>query len=60
MASPKYFFLNLSMNYSSLKSAKIDFQSQFIMSEIIQIFLDFFFIEECQFRSTLFVIDIFW
>ena len=34
-------------------------QSQFSMSEIIRIFLNFFFIEEYQFRSTFFVIDIF-
>ena len=38
---------------------KFDFQSQFSMSKIIRIFL-IFFIEEYQFRSTFFVIDIFW
>ena len=37
-----------------------DFQSQFSMSKIIQIFLIFFFIEEYQFRGMFFVIDIFW
>ena len=30
------------------------------MSKIIRIFLNFFFIEEYQFRGTFFVIDIFW
>ena len=34
-----------------------DFQSQFSMSKIIRIFLNFFFIEEYQFRRTFFVID---
>ena len=34
---------------------KFDFQSQFSMSKIIQIFLNFFFIEEYQFRSTFFL-----
>ena len=37
-----------------------DFQSQFSMSKIIQICLNFFFIEEFDFRGTPFVIDIFW
>ena len=37
-----------------------DFQSQFSMSKIIQIFLIFFFIEEYQFRGIFVVIDIFW
>ena len=37
-----------------------DFQSQFSMSKIIRIFLNFFFIEEYQFRGMFFVIDIFW
>ena len=41
------------------KVPKFDFQSQFSMSKIIRIFLNFFFIEEYQFRSTFFVIDIF-
>ena len=39
---------------------KMDFQSQFSTSKIIWIFLNFFFIEEYKFRSTFFVIDIFW
>ena len=30
------------------------------MSKVIQIFLIFFFIEDYDFRGTLFVIDIFW
>ena len=38
----------------------LDFQSEFSMSKIIRIFLNFFFIEEYQFRSTFFVIGIFW
>ena len=37
-----------------------DFQSQFSMSKIIRIFLNFFFIGEYQFRGMFFVIDIFW
>ena len=37
-----------------------DFQSEFSMSKIIRIFLNFFFIEEYQFRGTYIVIGIFW
>ena len=37
-----------------------DFQSQFSMSKIIRIFLNFFLIEEYQFRGIFVVIDIFW
>ena len=37
-----------------------DFQSQYYMSKIIQIFLKIFFIEEYQFRGTYIVIGIFW
>ena len=37
-----------------------DFQSQFSMSKIIRIFLNFFFIEEYQFRGMFFVVDISW
>ena len=37
-----------------------DFQSDFSMSKIIQIFLKKFFIEEYQFRGTYIVIGIFW
>ena len=47
------------VNREVLKVPKFDFQSQFSMSKIIQIFLNFFFIEEYKFRSTFFVIDIF-
>ena len=43
---------------SCQKLPKFDFQSQFSMSKIIRIFLNLFFIEEYQFRSTFFVIDI--
>ena len=42
-----------------LKVQKMDFQSQFSTSKIIQIFLKNI-IEEYEFRDTLFVIDIFW
>jgi hypothetical protein len=41
------------------KVPKFDFQSQFSMSKIIGIFLNFFFIEEYELRSTFVVIDIF-
>ena len=37
-----------------------DIQSQFSTSKIIRIFLNFFFIEEYQFRGMFFVIDILW
>ena len=37
-----------------------DFQSQFVMSKIIRIFLKIFFIEEYQFRGIFVVIEIFW
>jgi hypothetical protein len=40
------------------KVPKFDFQSQFSISKIIGLFL-FFFLEEYQFRSTFFVIEIF-
>ena len=36
------------------------FQSQFSMSDILRIFLNFFFIEEYQYMGMFFVIDIFW
>ena len=36
------------------KVRKMDFQSQFSMSKIIRIFLNFFFTEEYKFRSTFF------
>ena len=42
------------------KGPKFDFQSQFSKSKIIQVFLNFFFIEEYQFRGMFFVADIFW
>ena len=42
------------------KLQNFDFQSQFFMSKIIRIFPKKFFIEQHQFRSTFFVIDIFW
>jgi hypothetical protein len=41
------------------KVPKSDFHSQFSMSKIIQIFLNFFFIEEDQFRRRFFVSVIF-
>ena len=50
-------------DWGGVKKCKItqplDFQSQFSILKIISIFLKFFFIEEYQFRSTFFVIDIF-
>ena len=36
-----------------------DFQSQFSMSKIIRIFLNFFFIEEYQFKGMFYGVDIF-
>ena len=42
------------------KVPKSDFQRQFSMSNIIRIFLIFFFIEEYQFRGSFFIIVIFW
>ena len=48
------------MSKSCQKWQNSDFQSQFSMSKIIQIFLKICFIEEYDFRGTLFVIDIFW
>jgi hypothetical protein len=41
------------------KVPKFDFQSQFSSSEIIQIFLNLFFIEIYQFKGTFILIDIF-
>ena len=37
----------------------MDFQSQFSMSKIIRIFLNFFFIEEYKFRSTFLLLAFF-
>ena len=55
--------LELSL-WGGVKKCKItqplNFQSQLSISKIVRIFLNFFFIEEYQFRSTSFVIDIFW
>ena len=47
------------LSKSCQKWQNSDFQSQFSMSKIIRIFLEIFFIEEYDFRGTLFVIDIF-
>ena len=44
---------------SCQKVPKSDFQSQFSASKIIRIFCIFSFIEEYEFRSTFFVVDIF-
>ena len=41
------------------KVRKLDFQSEFSKSKIIRNFLNFFFIEEYQFRGIVVVIDIF-
>ena len=54
-----YWILSFGLTASWQKVPKFDFQSQFSMSKIIRIFLNFFFIEEYQFRSTFFVIDFF-
>ena len=53
---PKKF---LSLELSCQKWQNSDFQSQFSMSKNIRIFLKKNFIEEYDFRGTLFVIDIF-
>jgi hypothetical protein len=45
---------------SCQKGQNSDFQSQFSVPKIIQIFLRIFLIIKYDFRSTLFVIDIFW
>ena len=42
------------------KVPRFNFQSQFSSSKIIGILLNFFFIEQYQFRSTFFVFNIFW
>ena len=55
-----YWKLRIGLMGSCQKMPKFDFRSQFSMSRIIQIFLNFCFIEGCQFRSTVFVTDIFW
>ena len=47
------------MSKSCQKLQYSDFQSQFSMSKIIQIFLNFVFIEKYHFRSTFFVIHTF-
>ena len=52
--------MNLRSKSSDRKMTIFDFQSQFPMSKIIRIFLNFFFIEEYQFRGMFFVIGIFW
>ena len=59
---PLFFFwqINVGLAGGDWKILISDLQSQFSMSKIIRIFLIFFFIEEYDFRGTLFVIDIFW
>ena len=52
--------INIRSKSSDQKMPISDFQSQFSMSKIIRIFLNFFFIEEYQFRGMFFFIDIFW
>ena len=37
-----------------------DIQSQFSTSKIIRTFLNFFFIEEYQYRDMFFIVEIFW
>ena len=58
-----FYFFDLSftdVHKCRQKVPKSDFQSQFSMSKIIWIFPKKFFVEQYQFRSTFFVIDIFW
>ena len=60
-AKEKHFF---DLTYTDVhmglqKVPKSDFQSQFSMAKIIQIFLIFFFIDEYQFRRRFFIIAIF-
>jgi hypothetical protein len=57
----KYFFdlTFTDVHMGRQKVPKSDFQSHFSMSKIIRIFLNFFFIEEYQFRRRFFVIVIF-
>ena len=55
-----YWILRIGLMGKCQKVPTFDFQSQFSMSKIIRIFLNFFFIEEYQLRSTFVVIDIFW
>ena len=50
---------NFRSKSSDRKMPISDFPSQFSTSKIIGIFLNFFFIEEYQFRGMFFVIDIF-
>ena len=52
--------LRIGLTERRQKVPKFDFQSQFSMSKIIRIFLNFFFIEEYQYRGMFFVLDIFW
>ena len=54
---PYEIFLDLVFSWNL---QNFDFQSQFSMSKIIRIFPKKIFIEQYQFRSTFFVIDIFW
>ena len=54
-----YWILRIGVGGRCQKVPKFDFQSQFSMSKIIRSFLNFFFFEEYQFRSSFFVIDIF-
>ena len=56
----RFFRSYVNLHKSCWKLQNSDFQSQFSTSKIIRIFLNFFFIEEYLFRSTFFVIDIFW
>ena len=55
-----YWILRIGVMGKCQKVPKFDFQSQFSMSKIIQIFVNFIFVEEYKFRSTIFVIAIFW
>ena len=47
-----FFCLRINILKGNQKVSKFDFQNQFAVSKIIRIFLNFFFIEEYQFRSN--------
>ena len=47
-----FFCLRINILKGNQKVSKFDFQSQFAVSKIIRIFLNFIFIEEYQFRSN--------
>ena len=60
IAKGKHWILRISVVGRCQKGPKFDFQSQFSMSWVIGIFLNYFFIKDYQFRNTFFVFDTFW